>query len=572
LLFLACDAWTLWDDMFTRSAIGTDAKGWNGGDAAISAPLPNGRAVFLFGDSYITSVTSEGRRVQLGPNPDPWEPLRHTVFGNTIGVMSSSTPAANNISFFARESGSARDITRVPNAQFTPYQQFFDYASLGLAPVAGHYLWPIGAECYDCSNAPNARLLLAFTEWRSCNPTQETDRNVCVPLCGLTGTSAGPCVHGVALTANVIAKFRNIDQAPSVWALDGSTLRIPGNNTQIQWGSAFLVEGTTVYVYGLKPTGELLVRRTSLAGLTTGSESQWTIWRTNVSGNGTWATGSNAMRPVATNVPSYYTIDKLTRSGTTRYLLTYSQLGHTLHARVSGSTLNTSTQAATWTAPSATTPTLDLMSLDASIRTTVNSLVAAGRCAPNTTGSVPSYRHCGITYHGLAHAEHATNDSLGPQTIPTSYIVTYGPNPYFDPSQPEGQNNVRFGAQDTRYYRPRFTYIDASKLRPWCTTDCWEGIVHHYVAPQLAPYEFDITQVTSGQRFYAALTPQSGTPTMSVEYTDGVRVLRTDACTPSNSPVCHAVPPTGAKVARVLLSGPAGSSALQLRVHHAGSK
>lgn len=576
-VFWACDHWTAWDAMFTRTALNLETKGWNGGDAAISAPLPNGRTLYLFGDSYMTNRTTDNRRVQLGPDPDPWTPLRHSVFGNTIGVQRSATPDASNIDFYARANGTAQDITNVPNAAFTPYRQFFDHAALGLPlPSDGtqRYFWPIGAECYQCDNAANARLLVALMEWTTCNPAQNTDQNVCMPMCDLTSVSNGTCEHGVSLTANVLAKFKDIDKAPSAWTRDGAALRLPGDNRQTQWGGSFLIEGTSIYVYGARPIGygqhELLVRRTSIPYVTVGTPSQWTVWRTDWYGRGRWLTGTRVMRPVATGVPAYYSIDKFTRNSIPRYVLTYTQLGQKLFVRVSGATLNASTTAATWAGESVTTPRLDLFSVDATIRRVVFERYLQG-CEPNRDGAIPHYYDCAVTYHGLALGHLPMSDQLGPKTVPVSYIVAYGPNPYFDATQPESLENPRFGAQSADYYRPRFAYIDLGLLEPWCENDCWQGIARRYMVPAVpSTYSFDVTDVTSGRLFYAALNPGAGSPTLTVEYTDGSRVLRTDVCAPSSLPVCHAAPPAGARIANVKLSGPADSTASALDVHHAG--
>jgi hypothetical protein len=92
------------------------------------------------------------------------------------------------------------------------------------------------------------------------------------------------------------------------------------------------------------------------------------------------------------------------------------------------------------------------------------------------------------------------------------------------------------------------------------------------VSPALATYAFDITQVTNGRRFQAALTPQAGSPSMRVEYLAGTSLVRADTCLPASAPVCDAAPPAGATVARVVLGGAPGSSALLLRVHHADAR
>ncbi|MDB5036436.1 MAG: hypothetical protein JWQ98_3677 [Chlorobi bacterium] len=48
------------DTLFTRY-FQRDSAGWTAGDATISIPLPDGRTVWLFGDSYLTAVRSSDR-------------------------------------------------------------------------------------------------------------------------------------------------------------------------------------------------------------------------------------------------------------------------------------------------------------------------------------------------------------------------------------------------------------------------------------------------------------------------------------------------------------------------------
>src|SRR5688572_5353099 len=80
----ACDEWAIWDDLFKREEVGNTARGWTGGDGAISAQLPGGRVFWIFGDTWLTSYTDD-TRPELG-DPNHWIRLAHATFGNTIAV------------------------------------------------------------------------------------------------------------------------------------------------------------------------------------------------------------------------------------------------------------------------------------------------------------------------------------------------------------------------------------------------------------------------------------------------------------------------------------------------------
>jgi hypothetical protein len=578
----ACDEWTFWDDMFKRDAVpGPTNRGWTGGDGAFSAALPNNREFWAFGDSPLTSWSSQGFRTQLG-QPDL---LLYSVYGNTIAVQNDrANPSSSSVDFYARVANATCVNTAVANITSEPpsngnYKQYFNHAMLGLPnPPVCRYLWPTGAECLNCDNPTNARLLVGFYEWEPC-------------AVGSSGCSA----IGTKYTGNVIARIKNLDLTPPDWLKDGNTLYIPRtSNNDITWGVSFLKDTDgNVYIYGFKPvTDQLFVARSSEATLLNGN---WPAWRTRGT-FGTWSTdGLLGLRTVATKVaPGALSVDRVTRGGKSSYLLVHSSPGrnHHLFARTTAeSSVNGASSAATWSDSTTTTPRIDLASIESSLGWQMLDLISRGQCEDLKTGTslAPDWRAicpppptpcpnprpvCGLSYHGLAHFETAYTDASGPVGIPASYIIPIGANPFFDPDEEEDPlTNPRMGNQDARYYRPKFTWLDVPKLKPWCTSNCWEGIVKEWPRRQIGGTETDfMVDLQSATKIWAQLTRISGNATMKVQFFSGLTLISQTTCTVSAPTVtCNDITkPPSATWAEVVVMGVA-TDEFKLRVHHAGT-
>jgi hypothetical protein len=579
---MACDEWPVWDDMFKRNAVGAEHRGWTGGDGAKSAELPNGREFWIFGDSPVTSWSEQGFRTELF-DPNPFGP--YVTFGNTIAVQNDrSNPSASGISFWARDGGAncgaPVNITQVAQSS-TNFKQFFNHCMLGTLALnpkpanADARLWPVGAECLDCNDPSTARLLLSFYEWEPCNP----------------GPGLNCSEHRTRYTGNVIARVRNLGGDPSTWTVDGS-IYIPHNGTNSNleetWGAAFVRENDPddgndfIYIYGHKPVGNidlrdanghLYVARSTEANLFNGN---WQVWSNSFLVGPGWNPMGSPPFEVARDVGVFIlSVDRVLRNDVPSYLLVHSrpELNHQVYVRTTIGSTNSSTTAASWPTVTITTPRLDVSVIDASAAVQIFDLIGRFECFPEFPGTLaPVWREflrperiCGLTYHGHAHAELAIGDH-----IPISYIVPNGPNPvyFFDPI-----NQPRTGAQDALFYRPKFSAIDMSKLKPWCQSDCWEGIVKEWPRRTVAmPNSFPV-DVQNSPKVWGRLTRLVGSPTMRVEFYDGILPLGLPVqCQVSGSFVtCNNISkPQNADTAAFVVSG-AQTDEYTLRVHYAGN-
>jgi hypothetical protein len=557
---VACDEWPFWDDMFKRNSIGANRRGWTGGDGAFSAALPNNREFWIFGDTLVTNWTAQGTR-------DPFPGVK----GHSIAVQNDRVnPSASGINFFARSMTNPNqviNITNMSNAGNSEFRQFFTHAMLGLTePSVPRYLWPVASECLNCDNPTNARLLVSFHEWEACPPATGCDE------------------LGHKRTGNIIARFKDLANAPDGtpgWSRDGTALYIPRSGNQIEWGVAFLKDtDNNVYIYAHQPdVSRLFVAKATEATVLNGG---WPAWRTNASGAGVWSSdGALSIRPVAEQVPlGPISVDRVTRNGISSYVLVHSKAAVDTHVYVRTNptnSVNGANTAAAWdTVPGTTTPRIDVSTIDSSLSSYKQSLIDTNKCDAIFTGSslAPDYKvkcppppqacpvprvACGWGYHGKAHYETASNDGSGTALIPVSYIVPFGVN----------------GTQNTAYYRPKFTAIDVSALKPWCSgTNCWEGIVKEWPRRTVGSggsvsYLIDMQAAT---KLWANVARLAGTPTLQIEWYNGLSSLGTTNCGVSGSNVtCNNVtklPNTSWAVIRV---NGAATDQFVLRVHHAGN-
>jgi hypothetical protein len=432
-------------------------------------------------------------------------------------------------------------------------------------------MWPVGAECIDC-NGSAPRLLLSFVKWRTCDPHPSGSQSAinCTALCSAQGNSDGATCHsGVELVSSVIARLKGLTLDPGGWTADGAALEIGQGPDPILWGAAFTTTPNGTLIFGRRVSAnQLMVARV------TGDLLQGAAWQFWHGPSAQWNTNFSGQVAVASQIGALVSVDAITRAGTTRFLLTHGDVGHLLFARVSTDAASGSAPPL-WPLPTASTPRIDVVSIEASLRAQQADLIGRGKCQPGSGFATPDWSHCGTSYHGLAHAHLALSDASGPLLVPTSYVIPYGPNPLFNPALPEDDSNARTGVVNATYYRPKFTVIQLDKLRPWCSVDCWEGIVHDYaqrsVGAQPVVFAYDVQQ---SPRFYATLTRTSGAASARVEFWNGSTRLSSLVCPqdPLGPSVftCNVPRPTAARLAQVVVRG-AASDQFTLRTHYAGS-
>jgi hypothetical protein len=538
-----------WNDVFKREGL-AGSRGWTGGDAAISVALPGAgdRILWVFGDSWVT-----------GWNPDTDERVPSDfgvdlVAGTTIAIQSlasgrSAATALRHPSFWARHGSIPVGIT---HGALGIYSAFFSHGVVGVDPVPGARLWPSSALCLDCEDPDGGELLLSFVEVKFCNPTR--DGSGCVPLCGLIGTDPEGCTVGIEVLGDVLSVVPNAVSSPEFWS--GSGARI---GDDVRWGRAFLQVGDEVLIYGGVAADEPGTTDLVLARAATGEvldPSQWWFWTT-----GGWVQGlqgSPHLALVAEDVGSVMSVHEITRRDLTAYLLVHAHptRDHYLHVRLSESFDS-------WAPVDATTPRIDLSTMDPSLQAAAFGEFLAGDCSTDTPpGGFPDLRRCGKSYHGVGHEKISRRDALGIASLFFSYIVPHGT----DPSRPTHGD----------YYRPKFGSIELDRLPPWCSAagrECLGGIEGRFASQRLAEGEewswrFDLSRASD---FRATIVAGSGDPDLYVKFGSPPTPSSYD-CRPLGQgweEECRLEVPSGETSAWIMVRGRAAST-FHLVTEHAG--
>jgi hypothetical protein len=425
VLVLAGRAWASdRDAVFDRGPTLNGARGWLGGDGAISVQLPPGDGtLWIFGDSFISGydpVTHQ--RIPITAT------LADVVFGDTIGIQQGSSPSdPASIHFYARTyEGVISDVTtNVVGGRAS----FFDSTMLGLPPSPGTFFWPQGGKCLFCAdgNPDNDKIALAFTHVQFCNP--QVDGNQCQALC-LSGLPADQCTTGVRILPRVISRIENPRDPMESWQIHSIVLEGP----DISWGSSFVEDPHGLYIFGVD-TGGLVLARVNPDDLL--NQGRWEYWA-----KGRWGSSLEGLVPVAENVGPLVSVDKIVRRGKTRWVLVYDHpVGdHYIYVR-------TTSDPTRWKpADKNTTTKVDLLQIDESLRKEIQISVAAGKCTPT------NLQGCSISYHGLGHLHLSPRDNHGTSSLVLSYVIPYPP-----------EDN----SSNADYYHPRFYSIPLDSVKGW---------------------------------------------------------------------------------------------------------
>lgn len=557
LFVLNCDDWHVWDDLFARHPA-AGAQAWTGGDGGLSAALPGDRNLWLFGDTLIGSVDANGSRTGSG-----------AVLGNTIGLQSSaSAPDPAQVRFFARSAGAPTDITDDGPGNYTA---FFDHSTFKLTPPPPGLwgLWPQGSTCIDCADADasNDKLLVALGEIVLCNP--QTDGSGCLPLCAPTSctldqstcsnncTPDPACTLGLRFNASILGIVTNPSATPDKWTVTQSPppARIL---TDVMWGTAVLVEGSYIYIYGQNAPkqNKLFVARTTAANLLIPGRWEYRV-------RSAWLTlpslpMANQLDTIADNLGPLASVTKVTRRGQTRYLLVHDHLenDHFLFVRASTTLYG-------FPAIDSLTPKADLSSIDVSLQWAQALDAILGVCPACVHNGESDYRACSQTYQGRAQPQlSVTDDGNGVSSLVFSYVVPHG----YDG-----------GHIDARYYRPKFGVIQLDNIAPWCTLagqPCWEGIGHQYNSRPIAAgedqtYIYDVSEAARlNKKLYATILGGTGDPDLYVRFaSQGINACV--SASPNTTENCTVQVPPGEKTAYVTVHGYAAGSFL-LRTAYAG--
>ncbi len=180
-------------DTFAAYAKGTGASHWTGADSTYSAPLPGGRDVWIFSDSFLGHINADGSRAPVIQD------------GGT-------TPFVNNTFVETRKAHPTTTITGG-----TPDEP----AALLPPPDAGHWYWARDGLLLD------GRLDVVYSEFKT--------------------TGSGPLDFG--WDRNVLARF-----APGHLGRPLSVTQLP-SAAGVSWGAWLLKDHDHTYVYGSEDLG-----------------------------------------------------------------------------------------------------------------------------------------------------------------------------------------------------------------------------------------------------------------------------------------------------------------------------
>jgi hypothetical protein len=559
-IVVACKDWSVWDAVFDRTtSLSASVRGWSGGDGAVSSALPGtNRALFIFGDSYVTNIDVTGSRVGL-------DQLASLVLGNTVGVQSSTdAPSAANLELYGRiapptcttgfdgigipvdpnkQPCAIQRLTTVPgpNDFYTP---FFDHKAFGLTPaVAPWGFWPNGSFCFGCQNGTNnGKLVVSMAELLRCDPFAEFQ---CFPMCKLGDF---PCHLGVKFARNVIASVANTQGDASNWVVEPNPAVI---TSDIQWGGSFVQEDDGyIYIYGTDEATQsnlYVARATPDKLLKPDQWFYWSIyqqWNPLVTPNLPWWPGGPALAgqltPIATGVGPLANVTKVTRYGVKAYVLVYTGArDHFLYVRSSQATNN-------FAPVTPATPKVDLAAIDPTIEDMQRIRQFIGQCLLWQHNGELDYRNCGAVVHGRGLEHLSARDANGQlSALAFSYVV---------PADGSGS------AANAAYYRPKFGLLPLDNLSPWCSgSSCWTGVARMYSIRNIAHqeqvrYQYDVSKAS---KLRVELLYGSGDPDLFVRFDSPAAGNTTDACAANsnNLPAVCELTTTGHTTAHVLVYG-----------------
>ncbi|HTU21559.1 MAG TPA: DUF4185 domain-containing protein [Gemmataceae bacterium] len=249
------------------SAKFTGKKGWIGGDGAYTVVLKDQRVLWLFGDTLLGSVKDGGRPGAVMVN-------------NTLGVQRGEGKDAA-IRFIA---GKAKDGK--PTAIFVPQD-------------GKGWFWQQAAV------RVGDRLFIFLTQ---------------------IDKGKDPGVLGFRHVGQWLAVIENPDAEPSRWRT--KQLPVPFARfvrSQVQsWGSAVLVEGDMLYIYGYQEKSKAIgTRKLLVARVPARKLADFTAWRIHTADG--WSAKAEAATPLASELATEFSV---TRSPSGKgYLLVYTENG-----------------------------------------------------------------------------------------------------------------------------------------------------------------------------------------------------------------------------------------------------
>lgn len=232
---------SFFDQLFTQYG-----PGWTGGDSTYSVPLPDGRTLWMFSDSFIGTV-------------NPVSGLRSSWI---VNVRNALVTTGKNGSSFTTLYDNGANVNH-PASYFLPSNSkdwFWVGDGIVLPQSSGEYV-----------------VVMFLLEW--------------------TTTSTNP----LQFVGNTLVEL----SPPNMTVLAYQNLNLPPT---IEWGSSLLLDGKTVYVYGIEDLGAkgkfAHVARTIIGQLS--NPSTWTFW------NGSaWVPGLANSARILGNISNEYSVSKI---------------------------------------------------------------------------------------------------------------------------------------------------------------------------------------------------------------------------------------------------------------------
>lgn len=255
-----------WEAAFTRT------DGWTGADGAASVPLPGGRTLWLFGDTFIGPVI-DGRHAQ-----------GTTMVNNTVAVQPVGRDAAAPIAFHW---GPPNDKA-APTAWSVPGGEGFEK----------EWFWPAGGGV-----VADGRLLLF--------------------MCRLGRRDASETIWNFEPRGTTLLTIDNPQSDPASWRPVQHHLAPlkDAKGKLVTWGASVLAEGGMLTILGIDTTS-VLDKRLVVARVAPHDVerfSAWWFW----DGDG-WSADPAAAKPVAGPLASELSVFRLKSDG--HWVMLYSEL------------------------------------------------------------------------------------------------------------------------------------------------------------------------------------------------------------------------------------------------------
>ncbi len=293
-----------WDAVFTRD------EGWTGADVANSINLGDGRTLWLFGDTWVGTV-SGGKH---GPGS--------SMVNNSIAIHRQRASAAwqppspDSIKFL----WGPRNDEDKPTAWIHPDPRRVKAhgdESEGENPNGWFWLTRDGIVAPDATGGPRLVLLIAHVGKRAGD----------LGAWGFKGVGGALAI--ISNPHDPVRRWR-VEQFDNPHDIDVDTAAADPGLREIQWGVAIHFEpakecpgGGYLYIYGVKETNRWN-KQLVLARAPCGFVERFDTWQF-FTGDNNWSPSLREARPIADHVVNEFSVDRVTLGGRTKLVMVHSE-------------------------------------------------------------------------------------------------------------------------------------------------------------------------------------------------------------------------------------------------------